>query len=735
VGYINKHMSLRHYFVGLAVILSLFLAVLVPVSSAFAQDAPQDPGSAGSTDQAADTGDDGKSCAVEKVGWILCPLIEGAAKMSDWLFKFLADNFLSIQPELFLEDSGTHDAWDIARNLANIMFVIAFIILIYSQVTGGVMSNYGIKRMLPRLIIAAIAVNASYYICQGMVDISNLLGFEINSALRKITSELPQVMGASGGGVADNQTSDGALGKIATGALVVGGFVWLIIALMGGALSMILITCLIIVIVLLMRKALIVLLIVLSPLAFVAYLLPNTEKYFKKWLNMFWQLLLVFPIVSLLMGSGALASGIVLQSSLKGGSQDSQQQQQKCTDSKGKGKIDETGKVDDPCEPTIKLSGKGDQQAPVSLAIAAAVIAVAPLLFVWSVLKGALSAAGSVGGKIATTIEGGAKGAQSRYEKSQFGQYRKHHNEDIGRSVTAGAYAGPRWRLDRRARSNINKRINESKRLGPISDFGGERILAAQALNAKDAKDAAEMIGGDADGMRLWIHSHGDEAKAAAYATANGIDFDGERLGNFRAMVKAGHSHKAGSYMAAANYLASSGKGGTDDIIAAAQEAKKIGGASVKEMGIFEGARSAAGKAGRADVKADLEAMKQKGYSADAISNDSTKNARASLQDTKNAISAIGVAGLHKDMFKSKNPNYAQNSRAFRERLSDPANIAGAVNGAMRGDGEMVASKIQLADGSTASIESVVIAAARDQHGATGARSLQDAANHLENRT
>lgn len=52
----------------------------------------------------------------------------------------------------------------------------------------------------------------------------------------------------------------------------------------------------------------------MSPIAFAAWLLPNTEDLFKKWMKMFRGLLLVFPIISLLYGAGKLA-GAVLASS------------------------------------------------------------------------------------------------------------------------------------------------------------------------------------------------------------------------------------------------------------------------------------------------------------------------------------------------------------------------------------------------------------------------------------
>ena len=58
-----------------------------------------------------------------------------------------------------------------------------FLAIIISQLTGFGISNYGIKKMLPRLIIAAILVNLSIYICQIAVDLSNILGYGLRAGL------------------------------------------------------------------------------------------------------------------------------------------------------------------------------------------------------------------------------------------------------------------------------------------------------------------------------------------------------------------------------------------------------------------------------------------------------------------------------------------------------------------------------------------------------------------------
>ena len=66
-----------------------------------------------------------------------------------------------------------------------------------------------------------------------------------------------------------------------------------------------------VVVILIARQAIVILLIAISPVAFVAWLLPNTEGLFKKWLGLLKGMLVVFPIISLLYGAGRLASAVL----------------------------------------------------------------------------------------------------------------------------------------------------------------------------------------------------------------------------------------------------------------------------------------------------------------------------------------------------------------------------------------------------------------------------------------
>lgn len=490
--------SLSFKFAGATVLLlALLVSFITPVATAQASTpsttTPSQHLSLSFTQFAQTTPPEATTCAVEKIGWIICPIFEGAARAADRAFVFLAEWFLEVPPELFNNESKTKDAWEQARNLANVAFVIAFLILIYSQITGGVMSNYGIKRMLPRLIIAAIAVNVSYYICQALVDISNLLGFNIKAALDTISKDLPQVFyqDPNQAGSTNTQTSNSGLSAITIGVLGAAG-VWALLGIMGGSLGVAIGTIIFILIILMLRKALIILLIVVSPLAFVAYLLPNTENYFKQWLNMFWQLLLVFPIVALLLGGGQLAGGIVLNSGVTAQGQPTTNPN--CVDG-----VDATSGSF--CGSGTFETGAG--QAPWGLGLAAAVITVGPLVLVYSVIKAAVAVGGAAFGKMSAQIESASQGGGGA-----VGGIATSGGKGLGKAVLWGAnknkyVKGVKVGLDRRKKNKESRAIlkgaetlEENEWLGNLLEnkiTGGGGKAAADSTRAASVSAVKEM--------------------------------------------------------------------------------------------------------------------------------------------------------------------------------------------------------------------------------------------------
>ena len=396
--------------------------------------------------------DDRPDCAVKELGWLVCPVINFMARIADAAFAMIADNFLKIEPGL-ASGGEVQAAWGIMRNIANGAFIIMFLAIIISQLTGFGISNYGIKKMLPRLIIAAILVNLSIYICQIAVDLSNILGYGLRAGLGGIGDGISAANSVLKSGQGGETWGGIALTVLAGATAAVLALAVLIGALVSGLVVMVTIAALLIA-----RKALIVILIVISPLAFVAFLLPNTEKFFSKWRSTFVGLLMVFPIVGLLFGGGILAGSIV-----KAGATDA----------------DNT---------VMQIVGE--------------LIKVLPLIAVWSVLKKAIDVAGAIGQHINNAggrlggLGGSAKNwAKDRYDSSRLGEmqkFRKQRRQRRKALMRAGAWEGTGAldRFWRNRKSRFSKRFNESA-LANNRFLGGDYGIRS-AAEGQDAVDDEE---------------------------------------------------------------------------------------------------------------------------------------------------------------------------------------------------------------------------------------------------
>lgn len=271
----------------------------------------------------ADT-DDGlvtDTCTIDGIGWIVCPLMYGISEGMDFIYEKIR-GFLVVQPITTSVDNPIYRIWVYSRDIANVLFVIGFLVIIYSYLVGGGFNGYQIRKIIPRLAIAAVLINLSYILCAIAVDASNIAGYGINQLFENVRDEV--LPGSSAGDeVPINWTSvttavlGGGAGATAlaltlpgiTAGAVAGGL-WFLLApfLVGGAL-LVVVTFFI----LAARQAIIVLLIAIAPLAFAAFILPNTEKWFEKWRSLFFTMLIMFPAFGAVFGGAQLAGETIIR--------------------------------------------------------------------------------------------------------------------------------------------------------------------------------------------------------------------------------------------------------------------------------------------------------------------------------------------------------------------------------------------------------------------------------------
>ncbi|MBR3176423.1 MFS transporter [Candidatus Saccharibacteria bacterium] len=276
------------------------------------------------TDNNDDTDDDSESSTscydqVGSLGWIICPGAGLFGNIIDGAYNILT-NLIQTDPLPTEQDSPIYITWDYFKNFTNSLFIIFFLVVIFSQISGVGINNYGIKKTLPRIILTAIFVNLSYILCVLAVDISNILGNSLYGLFEGI-----QTTAIESGVISDTASSAsvsaiiasvlgiGATGVAFAAAVTLGSFegiIWFLLPILISGVIAIASA----VITMAARQALIFILVIIAPLAIILYMLPNTDKIAKKWFKTFFQMLIFYPAFSVLYGASQLAGLVIISS-------------------------------------------------------------------------------------------------------------------------------------------------------------------------------------------------------------------------------------------------------------------------------------------------------------------------------------------------------------------------------------------------------------------------------------
>lgn len=271
------------------------------------------------------TADEKQSYCQENGGflsWMLCPAIADGAATAGGLLGFitsLTTVHTSIIEQFSKQDSSIYKAWSAFRNIANIGFVIMLLVVVFSQVTNIGISNYSIKKILPKLIITAILVNFSYLIMGVLIDLSQIAGNGIGALIRSVAADgmdadasarasaIISAIAGSVTGVAGGLAGIGvATGALAGPAIILPVVMFIVTTLISVFFGFIMLT---------IRQAAIIMVVVLAPLMMVLYALPNTAAITKKYISTVKALLMLYPMFIFATSAGALASSIIIGTS------------------------------------------------------------------------------------------------------------------------------------------------------------------------------------------------------------------------------------------------------------------------------------------------------------------------------------------------------------------------------------------------------------------------------------
>lgn len=250
------------------------------------------------------------------LSWLVCPTTGFLAKITDGIYSII-EEYLTISPLTSATDSPFHQIWAIFRDITNIVFVILLLIAIISQLTGIGLSNYSIKKLLPKIVLTAILINLSYIVCSLCVDLSNILGASLRGLFASIESTVTPtgIVASSTSSSIDYTLLVGAFSGavIATGFAIgaTGGLGYVFLSLLPVLLAAV-VSVIIAYITIATRQALVYVLIMVSPLAFVCYLLPNTSNWFNTWKKSLTQMLLFYPMFAALFGACSLVGWVII---------------------------------------------------------------------------------------------------------------------------------------------------------------------------------------------------------------------------------------------------------------------------------------------------------------------------------------------------------------------------------------------------------------------------------------
>lgn len=250
-----------------------------------------------------------KSVPGYTLSFVICPMLDAAQSFSDWLIGQV-ENLLSFTFQHNLGNStqrgNVENAWSQIRDLSSVFLVIIMLVMILSQaISYGPFDAYTIRKVMPRLVIAVIAMQLSWSLLEYVTRLFDAFGHGIadlmyhpfggpsNLQLGKILQSAG-IPAYAGGSVV--LASLLAIGTIAVLSLPT-------ILLIGWSIVMALLVAFV---TLAVRQILIITMVILSPLAILLWILPNTQRYWKLWYDNFTKLLLMFPMIIGMIAAGRI---------------------------------------------------------------------------------------------------------------------------------------------------------------------------------------------------------------------------------------------------------------------------------------------------------------------------------------------------------------------------------------------------------------------------------------------
>jgi hypothetical protein len=291
------------------------IALTDPISSDTVQ-ADNNGGGGGGGPSNLDDGSLGCEGLANPLSWIICPavgIMNGAISLTD---KLITDQLSISTSAIFCTNASKasdscqayYSAWSSFRNISLGLLTIVGLVIVIAQAVGmEVLDAYTIRKTLPRLLVAAVAITLSWPLMNFAVTLSNNLGFGVHNLIIEpfknlngtvsVATDAGSILAGFVGFVIGGIAAVAALGILISYAATAG------------------LAVLVAILVLVIRQIVVIAFIIISPIAILTYVLPNTQRVFRLWWESFSRALLMFPLIVAFIMAGRVFAGVALSNS------------------------------------------------------------------------------------------------------------------------------------------------------------------------------------------------------------------------------------------------------------------------------------------------------------------------------------------------------------------------------------------------------------------------------------
>lgn len=218
--------------------------------------------------------------------WLVGGIARAFVSVLGWLIaKIMGVLVYVAQYNDFINSAAVVKGWVVARDIANMFFIVILLIIAFGTILN--IENYNYKKWLPKLILMAILINFSKTICGLLIDLSQIIMLTfVNTFAETQSGSLIKMLGVS------NWQSLEGVDKINN---------WEIAAAYVLAVIYALITLVVLVAmvgILVMRIIMIWIYVVLSPFAYLLAAFPGGASYSSQWWQEFTKNLIVGPVLA-----------------------------------------------------------------------------------------------------------------------------------------------------------------------------------------------------------------------------------------------------------------------------------------------------------------------------------------------------------------------------------------------------------------------------------------------------